>query len=926
MATNNNLLRGGKAIVMLLITSIFLFSNCYSFKKGVNKYRGGDFHTADKIFIRNFNHRTWDLGARTYHERIKLFTTRELWGWQQSDSILCGVLDSLTKMPFCRKKQKLNKYDVNTMRVDAILVNIQHSAIEHVRVSGLISDLDTLLDHFPCWHHIDSLKNIANEIVNSTICCSPETEPSYRDCTPSNPYRISYDNATRIIKRHTSRVKTENLEQFWSIKKGIWQIFRNQTPAYCGMDQFRNDHPEHPYLTDCWYDYAWHALCSDSLKAALAFHAEYPHSVFDEDICKQVMCLGLPPKAIIGLKSAEIERLTDIRLMFSLKADMCGGSIADTARFFQDLENLSRKYYSHAMMFDIAQMSINYFMQHNQPKVAAQLLKTIAPFFLDQNVCPNNPFEFQVGKQAWFQQYLQILDKPVTSPNIRPKSISAWNTKQHDEFSSVSWDIGQEAYFVRRDGFIGTNQIMYSKSDGLNWSAPVPVRELNFSHDVVPLSITDDGLWLLLRSGGKIFQSSRRKTSMPWSKPEPLYIALPIVTWAALSADGFHVLVEGISDVNKPRKDIFLCKLSETGRLGKPEKLKTPINLALYNETHPYITAGGRLLYLTSDRPGGMGGTDMYVVSLPEVLQFANLDSSIAHLDWRFNTSGDDYGFSFISDYTGKGFFHRPNLCGNNMDIFEVEMLPIVTIGIDSVKSRNPILRFAGIVLDENGKPIPGDEGSFVEFITDYDLHATKKVISKYGTYIYTAPSNAKAVRLFPEIPGYYSERDTTHFPAMLSDDQIIRDTFKLKSFEYIRKNFVLEYGTFFNKTAEFDDKDRVYPELVRLAKIARRMGAELVLKGHTDNTGTEAENQALSEHRAEAVRSFLVNKCGFDRNKITIIGFGATKPKCPNTTEEGKRCNRRIEIVFKMPEIPIVKTPMNKTSVQSNPSPAAKN
>ena len=223
---------------------------------------------------------------------------------------------------------------------------------------------------------------------------------------------------------------------------------------------------------------------------------------------------------------------------------------------------------------------------------------------------------------------------------------------------------------------------------------------------------------------------------------------------------------------------------------------------------------------------------------------------------------------------------------------------------MDSVKSL-PALRFAGVLLDENGLPIPGDEGSFVEFLTDYNLQATKTMISKYGAYMHTAPSAAKAVRIFPEVPGYYSERDTTHFPVLLSGDQIIRDTFRLTSFEYIRANFTLQYGTFYNKTAEFDDKDRVYPELVRLAKIARRMGAELVLMGHTDNNGTESENQLLSEQRAAAVCSFLTELCGFEKDKITTQGFGATRPKCSNDTEEGRRCNRRIEIVFRMPELP---------------------
>jgi hypothetical protein len=522
----------------------------------------------------------------------------------------------------------------------------------------------------------------------------------------------------------------------------------------------------------------------------------------------------------------------------------------------------------------------------------------IAPYYLDEEVCPTGAFEFQVAKQAWFRKYRQLLEQPIAKPNAVTRPVAAWNTPTHDEFAAVSWGIGQEAYFARRDGKSKKNEILYSQYADTGWTAPEPVRELSFADDVVPLSITEDGLWFLLYSGGKIHQSARRKATMRWSKPEPLPIDLPLIRWAALSADGLHLLAEGVEDIRRPSNALFHCKMNADGRPGKPQKLPAPINLPAGNSAQPYVTRGGRLLSISSNRPGGLGGLDAYLVSLPAPLDFFHPDTGVVHLDWRFNTGGNDYGFTFISDYTGTGFFHRSDFCGRNLDIWEAPLI------VDSVKSL-PALRFAGVLLDENGLPIPGDEGSFVEFLTDYNLQATKTMISKYGAYMYTAPSAAKAVRIFPEVPGYYSERDTTHFPVLLSGDQIIRDTFRLTSFEYIRANFTLQYGTFYNKTAEFDDKDRVYPELVRLAKIARRMGAELVLMGHTDNNGTESENQLLSEQRAAAVCSFLTELCGFEKDKITTQGFGATRPKCSNDTEEGRRCNRRIEIVFRMPELP---------------------
>ncbi len=924
MKTNYNPPCSSRGATWLLLILPFLFSNCHSFKKGYQKFQSGQPDKAATIFKKKINHPVWGPGAITYLEFIKLRNAHTLLEWQQSDSVLCSVVQKLGTMPF-KTRLKLSQYDVNPRHLEGRLANIQSAAMETVRITGNISGLDTLLDHFPCWQREDSLKKFTRETINKTLLGSTDLEND--NCYlafPATRWGIGYDNAARIINRHAALVKPENLEIFWGIQQDIWKIFRSQPAPYCDMDRFRKDFPDHLYVKDCWYDVAKRSLCTDSLKVALSFHIENPHSAFDEDICNRILCLSQRQNATSNLSQPERQRVDDIRLMFDLEVSMCGGEIGDTARFFQNLENLSRKYHDHATMFHLAKMATNFFLRREQPPVAQHLMNRLAPFFTDQSVCPQLDFDFQVAKQLWFRQYRQMLRAPEVAPGKRARAMAAWNTKDHHEFGAISWDVGQEAYFVRQDAYTESNDILYSKWEEEKWSVPAPVRELNFSPDVVPLSITDDGLWMLLRSEGRIWQSTRRKTSLLWSRPEPLFIDLPVATWAALSADGLHLLVEGMSDLSRLQQDIFLCKMGKNGRFGKPEKLKMPVSLSLYNDTHPYLTTDGRLLYFSSDRPGGMGETDNYVMPLSESLQFANPDSSASHLGWYFNTWRDDAGFSFVSNYAGKGFFHRSDLCERNLDIFEVAVPPVPpcdSLKKDSVKCRESfILRFAGVVLDENRKPVPGDEGSFMEFITDYDLHATKRLISRYGTYTYTAPSSAKAVRLFPEIPGYYSERDTTHFPAALSQDIIIRDTFRITSFEHIRKNFVLKYGTFYHETAEFDDKDRVYPEMVRLAKIARRMGAELVIRGHTDSTGTHVDNDKLSKQRANAVKTFLVQTCGFDREKITTVGIGSKEPKCSNASEEGRRCNRRVEVVFKMPELPTRKTPAAKVAAPPNP------
>lgn len=86
-----------------------------------------------------------------------------------------------------------------------------------------------------------------------------------------------------------------------------------------------------------------------------------------------------------------------------------------------------------------------------------------------------------------------------------------------------------------------------------------------------------------------------------------------------------------------------------------------------------------------------------------------------------------------------------------------------------------------------------------------------------------------------------------------------------------------------------------------KLAKISGILLAhpELMVQveGHTDSIGSDDFNQNLSEHRAGAVRDFLVDQ-GVTRDSVTAKGFGKTRPVATNDTAEGRQRNRRVELV----------------------------
>jgi OmpA-OmpF porin, OOP family len=87
------------------------------------------------------------------------------------------------------------------------------------------------------------------------------------------------------------------------------------------------------------------------------------------------------------------------------------------------------------------------------------------------------------------------------------------------------------------------------------------------------------------------------------------------------------------------------------------------------------------------------------------------------------------------------------------------------------------------------------------------------------------------------------------------------------------------------------------YVELDSIAKVLLANPRQRVeIGGHTDNSGTPADNQHLSTLRAEAVRNYLVAK-GVPFQQMVARGYGATVPRTPDTTPQGKAANRRVEI-----------------------------
>jgi SH3 domain-containing YSC84-like protein 1 len=84
------------------------------------------------------------------------------------------------------------------------------------------------------------------------------------------------------------------------------------------------------------------------------------------------------------------------------------------------------------------------------------------------------------------------------------------------------------------------------------------------------------------------------------------------------------------------------------------------------------------------------------------------------------------------------------------------------------------------------------------------------------------------------------------------------------------------------------------------LSGVARKLndnpGWKLHIEGYTDNVGSKAANQNLSQQRATAVMNWLVDH-GVDRSRLTATGYGESRPLGDNSTDEGRAKNRRVEL-----------------------------
>lgn len=153
------------------------------------------------------------------------------------------------------------------------------------------------------------------------------------------------------------------------------------------------------------------------------------------------------------------------------------------------------------------------------------------------------------------------------------------------------------------------------------------------------------------------------------------------------------------------------------------------------------------------------------------------------------------------------------------------------------------------------------------------------------------------------QLTNLYALKYTTNMPAI--PDSLDISILNERKEELVRKTVpIVELGrkmiidNLLYKTGLSILPDTV-PELdILLEYMNNKPAVAVLIEGHTDAVGSDAVNDRLSLQRANGVKEYLVRK-GITENRIKTVGYGERKPIASNSTEFGRKLNRRTEVII---------------------------
>lgn len=343
----------------------------------------------------------------------------------------------------------------------------------------------------------------------------------------------------------------------------------------------------------------------------------------------------------------------------------------------------------------------------------------------------------------------------------------------------------------------------------------------------------------------------------------------------SFSSDGRTLYFVSNRPGGKGAKDIYYSVIGDDGKWSKPQgiSLNTP-----YDDVSPYTHPDNETFYFSSDGYPGMGKRDLFVVERMGPDSFGEP----RNLGYPINSVEEEVSLS-VSPSGTKAYYASGREGGQGgWDLYEFEL--------PEYARPTPVTYASGKVVDsKTNEPVRAG----FELL---DLQSGERIVESFsdpetGEFLVIVPTG-KGFALNASAEGYlfYSENFD---PARYEPG---------KPFQFDVKMYPIEEGeavvlkNIFFETDKYDLKAESQAELNKLVDFMNKNEKlEIEIGGHTDNVGSEAYNQELSENRAKSVYNYLIEN-NIAAERLSYSGYSLRQPIASNDTEEGRAQNRRIE------------------------------
>jgi outer membrane protein OmpA-like peptidoglycan-associated protein/tetratricopeptide (TPR) repeat protein len=459
------------------------------------------------------------------------------------------------------------------------------------------------------------------------------------------------------------------------------------------------------------------------------------------------------------------------------------------------------------------------------------------------------------------------------------------NTAESEYFPSLSIE-GNELIFTRLLQRRNEDFFSSKKTDSLWGKAERLPGNINTPMNEGAQNISQDGKWL-------IFTGCNREdgfgscdlyisylTESGWSEALNLGGRINSDQWESqpsLSPDKRDLYFASRRPGGYGGSDIYVSHLQVNGKWSDPENLGPGINTA-GEETEPFMHADNQTLYFVSNGLPGYGEADIFVTRKTGPGKFSRPEN----LGYPINTINIDGTLVVAADGRTTYFASNRSDSKGGLDIYSFEMRP-------GMRPHRTMWVRGKVSDKKTGAGLP----SSVE-LTDL---ATKETISRVqtdekGNYLITLPVG-KDYAFSVNRRGYLFYSD--HFSLKdKSPDSTYEKNIPLQPIEV---NAAVVLRNIFFDNNQFNLKNESQVELDRLVELLRENPTvRIQIGGHTDNVGKPSDNLKLSENRAKSVMNYLIGK-GIAAGRLSAKGFGETNPVADNKTEQGRAINRRTEV-----------------------------